>query len=179
MSRYGTSGNLGLYFVPTIADMASPTVTEITAGVDLQAYVTRDGIKTPATANTVDASVVGSAFTPQAPGTYGGDALTLTCQRGSKGGVGGDDLAWSTFIRNTPGFVVIARSGWSQSVTTGLGDPTSTPAAGDRVEVYPVMVASRAMADTAENQTSRFDATLTISADPNLDATVAAGGGGS
>lgn len=178
MSRYGTSGNLAIRFCPTIGDMEAPTVAEVTAGVDLSMYVTRDGLKTPATANTVDASVIGSAFTPQAPGTYGGDALTLTCHRGSKGSPTGDDLAWSTFVRNTPGFMVIARTGWGQSVTTGLGDPENDPTAADRVEVYPVMVASRAMADTAENQTSRFDATLTISADPALDATIVAGTGG-
>lgn len=169
MSRYGTSGQLGLYFVPTIASIAAPTVTEISAGVNLATYVTRDGIKTPASGNTVDSSVVGSAYTPQVPGTYGGDAISLTCHRGSKGGVGGDDIAWSTFVRGTQGFIVIARSGWAQSSTTGLGTPSGTPTLADRCEVYPASVLTRAMADTAENQTSRFDVTLTVVADPNLE----------
>lgn len=175
MSRYGTSGQLGLYFVPTIADIEAPTVTEIAAGVDLQGFVTRDGIKTPASGNTVDSSVVGSAFTSTVPGTYGGDAASLTCHRDSKGT---DDTAWSTFPQGTQGFLVVARSGWHQSVTTGLGDPQGTPTVADRVEVYPVAVLTRAMADTAENQTSRFDVQLPITAPPALDAVVAAGSGG-
>lgn len=175
MSRYGTSGQLGIMFVPTIASIAAPTVTELGAGTDLSTYLTRDGLKTPASGNTVDSSVIASAYTPQVPGTYGGDAVSLTCQRGSKGGVGGDDTAWSTLIRGTQGFLVVARSGWAQDATTGLGTPGGTPTVADRCEVYPVSVLTRAMADTAENQTSRFDATLTVTADPNLDAVVAAG----
>lgn len=174
MPRYGTSGQLGLYFVPTIASIAAPTATEISAGKDLSAYITRDGLKTPSTANTVDSSVIASAFTATVPGTYGGDAITLTCQRGSKGGTSGDDLAWSTLTRGTQGYLVIARSGWAQDTVTGLGTPSGTPTLADRCEVYPVSVLTRAMADTAENQTSRFDATLTVTADPAMDAAVAA-----
>lgn len=175
MSRYGTSGQLGIKFVPAIADISAPTVTELGAGTDLSAYVTRDGIKTPASGNTVDSSVIASAYTPQVPGTYGGDAVTLTCQRGSKGGEGGDDLAWETLTRGTQGFLAVARSGWAQNSTTGLGTPGGTPTLADRCEIYPASVLTRAMADTAENQTSRFDATLTVVADPDLDAVVAAG----
>jgi hypothetical protein len=178
MSRYGTSGQLGLYFVPTIADITAPTVTEITAGVDLQNFVTRDGVKTPNTGNTVDSSTVGNRFTTTVPGTTGGDAATLTCHRDSKGT---DDTAWTTFTEGSQGFLAVARAGWAQSVTTGLGDPAALPVEGDRCEIYPVAVLTRAMADTAENQTSRFDAQLPITAPPALDAVVAgaSGGGGS
>ncbi|MCA1218701.1 phage tail tube protein [Streptomyces sp. 8L] len=176
MSRYGTSGKLGIYFLPVCADMSAPTVEEITAGVSLHNYVTRDGLKTPNSGNTVDSSVVGSDFTTTVGGTRGGDAATLTCQRDS---LGSADLAWATLTDGSVGFIAVARPGWNQSVTTGIGSPEATPKAGDRCEVYSVEVLTRAMADIAENQTSRFDAQLPITAPPALDAVVAAAPSGS
>jgi hypothetical protein len=175
MPRYGTSGQLGIRFCPTVVDPTAPTVAEVTAGTDLSGYVTRDGVKTPASGNTLDASAIGSAFNATAPGTYGGDAGTLTCQRGSKGGTTGDDKAWSSLARGTIGFLVVARTGFGQDATTGLGTPAGTPTTADRVEVYPVTVISRAMSDTADNQTSRFEASLAFTADPAMDAAIVAG----
>jgi hypothetical protein len=174
MPRYSPTGKIGIVLAPSVADITAPTIAEITAGTNLSSYVTRDGLKTPATGNTIDASDIASLFNSTAPGTYGGDAAELMCHRGSKGGGTGDDKAWTALARGTIGFLIVARTGFAQNATTGLGTPSATAVAADRVEVYPVTVISRAMADTADNETSKFSATLAITAEPADDAAVAA-----
>lgn len=172
MARYGTTGNIAVLFAPTIVDMAAPTVAELAAAVNLTHHMTRDGLKTPFTGNTIDASDAGSRFNSTAPGTYGGDALEYTGHRDSKSAT---DLAWTTLEFGTAGYLVVARAGFGQDTTTGLGTPDGTPKAADRCEVYPITVISRAPADTADNETSKFTAQAAITAEPAQDAVVAAG----
>lgn len=172
MPRYGSTGRIAIVFVPTIAIPATPTITEITAGTKLSDYVTRDGLKTPSSGNTIDASDIGSRFNKTAAGTYGGDAAELMCHRESKAAA---DIAWTTLAQDTSGFLVVARAGLGQNMTTGLGTKDGTATAGDRVEVYPVTVISRAEADTADNATDKFTASLAITGEPEQDAAVIAG----
>ncbi|MDT0477401.1 hypothetical protein RM863_35295 [Streptomyces sp. DSM 41014] len=170
MARYGTTGRIAIYFAPTIASMAAPKVSEISAGVNLSDYVTRDGLKTPSSGNTIDAADIGSRFNKTAPGTYGGDAAEITAHRDSKSTT---DLAWSTLPQDAIGFLIVARQGFAQSVTTGLGTKAGTPTVADRCEVYPVTVISRAANDTGDNETSKFTASLAITGEPAQDAVVA------
>lgn len=172
MPRYGTTGRIAVLWATTLADPDSPTVAECTAAVNLTSYMTRDGLKTPATGNTIDASDAASRFNKTAPGTYGGDAGSFKGHRDSKAA---SDLAWTTLDQDTIGFLMVFRSGLGQNATTGLGTPTGTAAAGDRCEVYPATVISRAEEDTAENQTDQFTATLAFTAEPIMDAAVVAG----
>lgn len=166
MPRYQHTGLLGVKWVTTLASLSAPTIVQVNAGVDLATYLVRNGLKTPATGSVIDASDVSSLFNSTAPGTYGGDAAELTCHRGSiKAGT--DDVAWTTLVRAAIGFLVVARSGFTQNVTTGLGSPTGSAAVGDRLECYPVTVISRAMLDIADNETSRFTAMLAITSTPN------------
>ena len=173
MARIQPTGTIAIQFVPTVADKTAPTVTELGAGTDLTPFVTRDGLKTPATGNTVDISDVSDLFNSTAPGSYGGDAAELTCYRDTKESA---DLAWTTLPRGTTGFLVVARSGFGQDSETGMGSNDGTPTAGDRCEVYPVTVISRAMNDTADNEASKFTCSLAITAPPADDASVAAAG---
>ncbi|MFJ5176719.1 hypothetical protein ACIP68_23140 [Streptomyces griseoviridis] len=170
MARYGTTGRIAIYFVPTVASIAAPKVSEISAGVNLSDYITRDGLKTPSSGNTIDASDIGSRFNKTAPGTYGGDAAEITAHRDSKSAT---DLAWSTLPQDAPGFLVIARQGFAQAVGTGLGTKNGTPTVGDRCEVLAVTVISRALNDTGDNETSKFTASMAITAEPAQDAVVA------
>jgi hypothetical protein len=172
--RYSPTGQIGVILAPAVADITAPTVAEITAGTNISSYITRDGVKTPATGNTIDAADIATRFNATAPGTYGGDAAQLICHRGSKSGVSGDDKAWTALARGTISFMIVARPGFAQNATTGLGDPFSAAIANDKVEVYPVTVISRAMNDTADNETTKFTATLAITAEPADDAVVAA-----
>lgn len=172
MARYGTTGRIAIIWVPTVADPAEPTVTEITAGTNLSDHITRDGLKTPSSGNTIDAADIGSRFNKTAAGTYGGDAAEITAHRDSKSTV---DLAWTTLAKDSTGFLVVARSGLGQNASTGLGTKAGPAVAGDRVEVYPVTVISRAANDTGDNETSKFTASLAITGEPEQDAVVAAG----
>lgn len=172
MPRYGTTGKIAVYWVPTIASIAAPTVAEITAGTNLAPYMTRDGLKTPSTGNTIDAADAASAFNATAPGTFGGDAGSYMGHRDSKSTA---DTAWTTLAPGSIGFLVVARAGFHQNATTGLGTPAGTPTVADRCEVYPATVISRAEEDTAENSTDRFTANLAFTAEPKQDAVVAAG----
>ncbi|MEV4437483.1 hypothetical protein AB0K09_00450 [Streptomyces sp. NPDC049577] len=174
MARYGSTGKIAIVFAPAVADTAAPTVAEITAGTNLSDYITRDGLKTPSSGNTIDASDIGSRFNKTAAGTYGGDAAEITAHRGSKGGGSGDDKAWTTLTQDTVGFLVIGRPGLGQNATTGIGTKAGPATAGDRVEVYPVTVISRAMADTGDNETAKFTASMAITGEPAQDAVVAA-----
>ena len=172
MARYGSTGRIAIVFAPTIVAPAAPTVAEIAAGGNLSDHVTRDGLKTPSSGNTIDSSDIGSRFNKTAPGTYGGDAAEITAHRDSKSAT---DLAWTTLAPDTAGFLIVARAGLGQDSTTGLGTKTGPAGAADRVEVYPVTVVSRAMADTGDNETSKFTASLAITGEPVQDAVVAAG----
>lgn len=172
MPRYGTTGRIAVYWVPTIASMAAPTTTEIIAGTNLTPYMLRDGLKTPATGNTIDAADAASRFNSTAPGTYGGDAGSYMGHRGTKTA---DDVAWTTLQKDSIGFLVVARQGFNQNATTGLGSPTGAPTLADKCEVYSAAVISRAMEDIAENQTSRFSANIAFTGEPVQDAVVAAG----
>lgn len=167
MARYQPTGLAGVVFTTaTLASAMAPTAAEINAGTDLQSYILRDGLDTPASGNTVDASDLSSLFNAQAAGTYGGDALELVCHRGSIR-AGTDDVAWTTLARGTSGYLFVARTGWAQNSTTGLGTPAGTATAADRCEVYQVTVITRAMLKTADNETSRFSAMLAIVSAPN------------
>ncbi|MEU5091722.1 hypothetical protein [Streptomyces sp. NPDC021356] len=172
MARFGSTGRIAIIFAPTVVNPKAPSIAEITAGVNLSDYVTRDGLKTPSSGNTIDAADIGSRFNKTAPGTYGGDAAELTAHRDSKSTT---DLAWTTLTQDTAGFLIVARSGLGQDATTGLGTKLGPAKAADRVEVYPVTVISRAMADTGDNETAKFTASLAITGEPAQDAVVAAG----
>jgi hypothetical protein len=161
---------MAVKFVTAVAAKAAPTVTELTGGTDLTGFLTRDGLKTPATGNTVDISDASSLFNSTAPGSYGGDAAELTCYRDT---LAANDTAWTALARGTTGFLVVARNGFGQDTDTGQGTNSGTPATGDRCEVYPVTVISRAMADTADNEASKFVVSLAITQEPADSAVVA------
>ena len=157
MSRTASVGVLKIRYVPTIANKAAPTVAEINAGVDLSSQLTRDGLATPSKGSTIDASDISDAFNSTAAGPYGGDPITAKFHRDA---VTGSDTAWSTLPRLTAGYFVVGRFGL-------------TPSAGQRVEVWPITVISREMADTAENETEKFTVTCAVPTPPNDNAVVA------
>jgi hypothetical protein len=74
--------------------------------------------------------------------------------------VSGSDTAWSTLPRGTNGYIVVGRFGL-------------TPAAAQRVEVWPISVISREMMDTADNETQKFTVTCAVPTAPNDIAVVA------
>lgn len=159
MARKQAVGNLRIWFVPTIASTAAPTVAEINAGVDLTGQLRRDGLKRPQDANTVDASDVSSLYNKTATGTYGGTPMELQFYRDDT-----TDTAWNTLIpRATSGYFVIRPFGGSLAAI----------ASGQKVEVWQVEIASRSMNDIAQDENQRFTIVAPVLATPVDPATVA------
>ena len=166
MSREQFTGRGSLLWVEGaagIVDAAAPTATELAAGVDLTDLLTRDGLSTPNTGNTIDLSDAGSLFNKTGRGSHGGDAGSLTFYRDS---LAANDKAWTSLEDGTQGFFVVARWGWAADAETGLGTKKGTPTADDRCEVYPSTIISRAMNDTADNEAHKFVASVGFTDEP-------------
>lgn len=149
MARRGSTGVIKAWFVPTVVNISAPTVAEITAGTDLTGHLTRDGLATPSSGSTTDVSDASSRQNKRAAGSFGGDDWTVTLYRDD---VAGNDTAWALLVRDLAGFIVIRRFGGSDVAV----------AAAQKVEVAPIVVISRQMANIADNTSVTFTANLAI-----------------
>ena len=156
MSRVISTGVVEIFVVPAIADISAPTTAEITAGDDLTGFVKRDGLSTPQSGSTADISDIGDRFNKNTAGSYGGDNVSVTAYRDDEDG---EDSAWDALIPLTEGYLLVSRFG--------------TPEAGSKVEVYPIVVISRSLADTADNEAVSFTTDIAVVDVPDLDAIVA------
>lgn len=161
MARIIPNENAYLAFVPTIANIAAPTAVEITAGKELTSYLISMNAST--TGNTVPTPDISTLFETSIPGTVTA-TLTADFYRDDTVGVGGD-LAWITLPRKTSGFFVIQRFGH-----TTPGAPIIAAA---KVEVWPILVVSRTMANMANNSVMTFTVTCSVPKVPNEAAVVA------
>lgn len=153
MARYIGAGNSELIFAITITTTSAPTAAEINAGVDLTGFLTDGGISTPLDGSTVDVSDMSSRFNKTQAGTFGGQNLTAELFRDDSA-----DTAWTTLPRDTVGYFVISREGFA---TAG------TAVSGDLVDVWPITVISRNMADIARNEAARFTAECAVTNVPD------------
>lgn len=153
-------GTVKVAFVPTIVDTDSPTVAEITAGDDLEDWITADGLVgfEPETAE-VDTSALSSTFDTKAPGraAFSGTMLRLKKQSGT-------DTAYDTLIRGTAGYIVIRR----------YKDSTIAWASTDKVGVYPVTCGETRELAPEANTVARYEVPTPVTVKPVLRAVVAA-----
>lgn len=162
MARRQSTGEIRVALATAVADPSTgPTVAECTAAVDLTPFMRRDGLATPKSGNVVDASDASSRQNKTSRGTYGGDPITYT---GYRDDVTADDDAWTALADGTTGWLLVRRFGGSDVAW----------AAGQRVEVWPIEVVSREMANIAENENQRFSAQMAVPGVVYDDATVAA-----
>ena len=77
-----------------------------------------------------------------------------------------DDAAWELLPRGTRGFFIISRFG-------GTG-ADGLPIATDEVEVWPVMVTSRSMANMSNNTVLTFTVSCAVTEEPDEAAVIAA-----
>lgn len=159
MARIIPNENTWIGFTPaTIADIAAPTAAAITAAIDLTGYCI--SLNASARGNTVPTPSFDSLFETSTAGT---SAATFDADfyRDDE-----DDEAWETLTRGTRGFFIIARFGGSGTA--------NLPEAGDDVEVWPVMITSRTMANMSSNTVLTFTASCAVMEEPAEDAVVAA-----
>lgn len=159
MARRGSTGELLVQFAPTLSSMSAPTVAQAqTAGTNLSPFLTRDGLATPNSANTIDISDLADRRNKRAPGTFGGDDWTLTLYRDDA-----DDDAWDLLEQDLDGYIIIRRFGGSNVALT----------AADPVEVAKVSVSSRVMDTPGADTPQTFTVVLAV-AEQNDNAAIAA-----
>ena len=156
MARIGSTGVLELWYAATVTDKAAPAVGDLTSGINLTPFLTRDGLDTPLSGSTMDVAGVDSRYNSTARGSYGGDPVTVTCFRDSDA-----DIAYETLTPETDGYLLVFRFGLAAE---------GVPAAGDMAEVWPIEVISRAPLSIADNQAQRFTSQCSVPTPPVTDA---------
>lgn len=142
----------------SITNLNAPTAAQVAAAVDLTGFTI--SLNASSRGNTVPTPSFDSLFETTASGT---SAATFDADfyRDDE-----DDTAWETLPRGTRGFFIISRFG-------GAG-AENLPIAADVVEVWPVIVTSRTMANMASNTVLTFTVSCAVNVEPDEDATVAA-----
>lgn len=141
MARLGSTGNIRVWYVASVADITAPSAATVTAGVDLTPFLRRDGLTTPRGGQTIDASDASTRTNKTAPGNIDQGMLTLRLYRDS---VTADDDAWTTLAEDTAGYIVVRRFGGSSAAA----------AASDVVEVYEGSVINREMQPIGDEVTN-------------------------
>lgn len=159
MADITADGKTRVAWVPTIANIAAPTTTELNAGMLLQSTLTADGFAgfRPETAD-VDTSSLDSTFNTMVNGrtSFSGTVLRLKKQTGT-------DTIFDTLVRDTAGYVVVRRS------TTS----TTAWASAQKIEVYPALCGEVARLDPEPNSVERYEIPIKITSTPNLRSAVA------
>lgn len=156
MSKKASEGNVKVYFLPTVASLAAPTVANIAAGTNITPWLPTTGVGVDWTQNNASISMLDASFTPEQIGTES-VAIELTFTRDS---VTADDDAYELFDRGLEGYLLISRFG--------------TPIAGSRVEVYPIAAHRAVPLTPAENEFQQAKAKLAVRDTPEPNAVVAA-----
>lgn len=147
-------------YVPAIANIAAPTVAELTAGTDLECLTTADGLSQTVNEDVVSIPKLCEILNAESPGRVNFQiVLTLVRQDADV-----DDVAWTTLIRKTAGFLVI-RDGV---------DYQTAYAAGDKVQVFPGAAGERRPNAREANGAVTFNSQWYVNKQYDLDAVVAA-----
>jgi hypothetical protein len=142
----------------SITNIAAPTAAQVAAATDLTGFVI--SLNASSRGNTVPTPSFDSLFETSTAGT---SAATFDADfyRDDE-----NDDAWELLPRGTRGFFIISRFG-------GAGTD-NLPVATDEVEVWPVMVTSRTMANMSNNTVQTFTVSCAVTVEPDEDAVVAA-----
>lgn len=158
MARIIPNENSWIGFATTVASVSAPTAANITAAVNLTPYVI--SINASSRGNTVPTPSFDSLFETSIAGTVQA-TFDADFYRDDTA-----DLAWMTLPRSTSGFFIISRFGGSGT--------DHAPVAADVVEVWPVLIVSRTMANMSNNTVLTFTASSSVPVEPVEDAVVAA-----
>lgn len=154
MAELTAEGNVKLHWLPTVAAIAAPTTTEITAGTDLTPQAPTSGVSIDFTQNNASLPKLDQGKISKAVGTEEA-SISLTFTRDS---VDADDIAWELFSRNLQGYLLVSRFG--------------APVADSRVEVYQVESHRPVMLPPAQDEYQQMRVNL-APADWDTEAVVA------
>lgn len=160
MADIVTDGKTKVWSVPSIANIAAPTVAELNAGTALESIATPDGIQgfEPETAD-VDNSSLNSTFDTKKAGRASFSDTLLRLKKQS-----GTDSVYNTLVREYTTHIVIRR---------GLASGDAW-AANQEVEVYPSECGEVRNLPPEANTVQRYEVPVKITTQPNLRAVVAA-----
>lgn len=162
MARFSTSeGKARLHILTALSSMTAPSLAQINAGVDVSAFLVKDGFSAPRQGNEIPASTAMQRDDLTIAGSIGTGPIVMTLHRDTA-----TDTAFDTLVEGNTFYVVFCRKGGS-----GAGGAI---AVGDVVEVYHGDVLDRSPADIAENTLARFTARLSTRTAPQVAAVVAA-----
>jgi type V secretory pathway adhesin AidA len=123
-------------WVTTISNTAAPTAVEVNAGVDLETFLTPDGLGVSTSTDAVDAASLASTQDQEIPGRRK-DSITLTFKDQGEAAA-----PFTTFASRPAGFLVVRR---------GVASTTDWTAA-QKVHVYPVTAGDRQPQPSAKNE---------------------------
>lgn len=159
MADIPVDGYTRVAWVPSIANIAAPTTTELNAGTLLTDKITADGLVgfEPETAD-VDTTSLASTFDTK---TIGRDVFSGTLVRLKKQTA--TDTVYNTLTRGTEGHIVVRRD--------ILG--TTAWASSQAVEVYPVICGQTKRLAPEANTVARYEVPTKVRSAPELRATIA------
>lgn len=141
-----------------ISDKDAPTAAEVAGAIDLTGYTI--SLNASSRGNTVPTPSFDTLFETSTSGTSSA-TFDADFYRDDE-----DDTAWETLPRGTRGFFIISRFG-------GTGTD-NLPVATDEVEIWPVTITSRTMANMSSNTVLTFTVSCSVNIEPSEAATVAA-----
>lgn len=160
MARLIPNENTWVGFSPgtAIANIAAPTAAQVAAATDLTGFLI--SLNASSRGNTVPTPSFDTLFETSTAGT---SAATFDADF-YRDDV--DDAAWELLTRGVRGHFIISRFGGSGT--------NNLPVALDEVEVWPVMITSRTMANMSNNTVLTFTVSCAVVEEPDEDAVVAA-----
>lgn len=147
-----SDGYVKVGWVTTLSSLTSPTNVQVTAGVDLESFLTPDGLGIELGDEAVDTAALNSTFSTEKAGR-GTVSIELTFKD-----QGQANPPWTTFANRPAGFLV---------VRTGVVATTDW-SAGQRVDIYSVKAGDRKPIAPAANEVAKFSVQLFSTADPSI-----------
>jgi hypothetical protein len=146
------------HWVPTIANIAAPTVAEITAG-DLITGITNYTM--PSSEAEVDTSDIDGLYDTSVVGTSKAGPIELTMKRDDTD----ESAGWDLFTFRDTGYLVYLPFGGSGAL--------GVPAATDKAMVYPAQVGQKRQEGYSRNTTQKFMVSFYVTDEPDVDAVLA------
>lgn len=141
-----SDGNIKVTWAVAIANIAAPTVAELTAGtaVDLECLITLAGLDIKGDTASVDNTALCSTDDTEEPGRVSYN-IEIEAKRKIT-----SDLAWSTLVDRALGYLVVRRS-TTAATAWAVGQPC---------EVYPVRCGRPVMEMPEKNSAQKFKVKL-------------------
>lgn len=155
MADLGFDGMVKVSFVPTIANIAAPTVVELGAGTSLEGRLLPDGLSRPSDTARVDNSKMSSTFNTNIAGRRTFDGLSVKYVRGPSSDVAATAVE-TALVYKAEGYLVIR---------TNIASTTAWTAA-QKVEVYPVQVLNPNPDDVAGDTLQAVEVQFAMTKEP-------------